>query len=635
MRKLSALGFIISLGLPTLAHAYPLPFPTRGDALADDVYITSSGHINTTNAIDMSALRWDASANQWSAWKSGTTGSVVEDHVAFGTPLYAVEDGYVLSCHRNTADSSDPTASSCPNDVCPAGVTAGGNFMIIVSPDDDHSITYLHLEYDSIPEELCPNVSDGVYGEKTCDLPDMEGYYSDTRLDLESVNPGGVLPFVRKGDYIGNLGHSGRSGGPHLHIHVKPFAWDENNNPCEGPSMPIEWYESWIQPRTPGIAPASDWTPMQGHELVDGVLVAIWPDPIGLESSDFNYGLLASDLETTTHVTGEVMAYRTAAGNLSLRAYTVDSDGVLTNQGVRNEGSVVDHALVRPDTSRNVISAIHGSNGNLKLIPYTVSAAGVITRQFGKEFNEGAIGPLIEATPSPAHDGVVVAIEDGAGDLKVIDYHTTAALDISRNYSGAGVGGAIEGLAIATTMTSFDGVVTAELVEGTGQLIVRSFSVPAAGGVFAADVYSTGLVGTAIDVDTVPVLLGFGEIVVTSTRLATGSMRLDSWSVDGSGQLTPVDSASTGLIGAHGAGVVGFSDLVTGVEDSYGNLRLIGWEVTSAGELRRVATRSFDAINEVAVHGSFVTSDQLLATIIDGSGELHVMSLSEDFVPGV
>ncbi|MDC0719124.1 hypothetical protein [Nannocystis bainbridge] len=573
---------------PTVVQAEPLVWPTRGEALPPDTYITTSGHAFTTNAIDFSALRWDASAGQYSIWRADATSPLtVDDHAAFGTALFAPEDGFVVACFHNHPDSQDPTVNQCPGGNCPAGLNEGGNFIMIVGADGDHAVTLAHLQEDSIPPGLCPNASTPpVANAGSCSISGMDAIRDEFRLDIQ--NPGQPYPLVFKGDLVGRLGHNGNSTGPHTHVHWKPFAFDGSDNPCEGDSEPIEWFEGYRQSRTPGVAPTSTWTQMDGHEVVDGVSLLVWPDPVGWAFSPLAYGHDASNLHLYSYGAGGVGAYQDATGNLDIRTWTVSTAGVVTDQDLREEGAVLDVALAGPMSSRDVIAVIRGSNGDLKLIPYDVDSSGNITRLTGQEEDGGAVSQ-VAAVKSPTHMGVVVAVRDGSGNLEVIDYTSDISLNLTKEVD-EGSGGAIRDMAITSVQVEFQGVVTAELKQSNGELIVRSFDVPTGGGVFAADDFASGVLATAVDIDTVPV--GLGEQVVTSVQLASGVLRLDTWEVDVAGTIVHNETISTdGTVSAHSGTHGGNGDFLTAVVDSTDHARLISWQVASDGQLRRSGTR--------------------------------------------
>lgn len=645
---------LLTLGWSGPADAYPVAFPSRG-ALPDGVYFHASGHTgedygNGEWAIDFTARSYKDS--KWQANKDGIShaNAVNTDSHIFGVPLFAPEDGEIIACWRSAPDKLTPNT---PYDFNGDGVTdaapmRGGNHLQIRNADGDYVLFLGHLEKNSIPPELCPLPANSDANgdgwpddnDKDCSLGSWTGYRNGTILPTP-------VP-VRAGDLLGRVGHSGASALPHLHMHVRPFATDALGQPCEGPPEEIEFMEAWAQTCEPGEnVNVDDWDSLWAQNPLEpgtpgpnggipGPASCFMPDGIGAQQDDNDYGVTATNLHPSTHNDGDLLVYQ-SGGALRLRSYKLEPNGTITNQSTVNEGAVLDVAVTRPHSARDVVVSVRGSNGVLKHIPYTVSPTnGAIARQYGKELTESAVFQ-VESTRSPAHDGYVVALEDGAGNLKVIDYHVDAALNITRDLSSSGTGGAIDDVAITSVSvyTAFDGVVTAEITSG-GKLTLRSFEVPAAGGVTWADTFATGIEADSVKVDTVPVMWGIKSYVVTSVQLSTGqTLRLDTWEVDTNGQISWVDWASAGAVSAHDAtATVDGGDLVSAMSDDDGNFRMIGWRIDTFGGITRNATRSHTAVTETSIIASLGSGrNHLVAARTDAQGELHLFSYGSGFVP--
>ncbi|WAS99374.1 hypothetical protein [Nannocystis punicea] len=640
---------LLALGFGATAHAYPVAFPARGDSLPSGAYFRATGHTGFDYGHNGWGIDFHAAAHngtQWTRYESGTSGTANGDALIFGAPLYAPEDGEIIACWRTAPNKPAPGVDyDFNNDGTPdSSPMSGGNHLQIRNADGDYIVYLAHMDFDSIPSSLCPlptNRDANADGwpdslSKTCSLAGT----------WDGMVTGTILPTpvpVKKGDFLGRVGHSGASSGPHLHMHVKPFSYDASSRPCEGPSEEIKFVEGWEQLCETTDVTIAGWDPLAAdnplepwfqigeNEWIPGRPYCFMPDGIGAEQDHNDYGVAATDLHFTTHSSGDLLVYQ-SSGALRLRSYKLETGGTITDQDTVNEGSVLDTAVTRPRSTRDVVVAIRGSNGDLKHIPYTVSSTtGAIVRQVGKELSEPAVF-RVETTKSPAHDGYVAAIEDSSGNLKVIDYHVDSGLNITRDLSGTGSGGAIDDVAITTVSSGFDGVVTAELTTG-GLLVLRSFEVPAAGGVTWADTYTTILGADSVRVDTVPV--GLTEYVVTSVQLsATGTLRLDTWEVDGSGQITWVDTISAGDVSAHDATpTIPGGDLVSAMRDDADNFRMIGWRIDPFGALTRHATRGLSAVTDTAIVASLASGgDHLVAARTDTSGELHLFSYGAAFM---
>lgn len=647
---------LCALGGSTAAQAYPLPFPARAASLDDDEVFTSGGHSQyagkggTTWALDISVRRFDGSA--WTQWVDGATApySLAED-VAYGTPLYAAADGVVVACWRDLPDAPTPQTNNCANG-CPAGHTAGGNHLSIVVPGESHLVFYAHFAEGTIPEELCPIVdADGLIDDMSVQActNGLSGFRNSTRLDAFLAPH--ELPVVKKGDYLGDLGHSGNSSSPHLHIQVNPFEYDALGNPCQGVSEEIEFVETWHQPRVDGTdAHADAWQPLDQQPLpIDETtgIFAIWPDPLGARKVDLSLGS-GNSIDVETDVLGGMAAYRNGVGALTLTSFRigpgVDNLGDIIDGHTRSEGPVLALDLVKlPVEARDYVLAIRGSNGRLKVIPYRLDyVTGTITRQPG-DLEDGPIS-LLAATRSPSHNGAVVAVRDGNGVLRVIDYVATfSTLELSRPGSAAVGNQQISDVAITAIDGTFQGVVTAEVASASNGVTLRSFEVTPGGSVIARDVEVAAGAIQDVELASIDGLLFPGMAAVALTmRTSGGNLRTQTWAVTGSGALTKLDDVSAGAVGVIDVAAVGGRDIVTGARDSDGDLTLISWSTDWAGdELRRAGTRLAGAITEIdlaSFHNtpgatSHARHDHLIGGVRTQTGELKLISFAANYAP--
>ncbi len=647
-----------ALAWSSAAAAYPLPFPARGNSIADDEHFVTDGHGSsyagkggTSWAMDIVVRRFNGT--QWTGVTDGATAPYsFEEDVSYGTPLFSSTDGVVIGCWNGLPDGPDRSTNNC-DPSCPTGHTLAGNHLVIETPSGDHAILYAHLAQGSIPPELCPIVdADGLIDDMGTSCSDGgSGLRNSTRLD--SFFEHDDLPVIHRGDYIGEMGHSGNSWNPHLHLQVYPFNYDDQDNPCLGPSEPIEFVETWTQPAVSGEdADPYAWDPLTREVLpvtpeTGNFLVS--PDPIGAAKGTLYLG--AGDMiDVETDTQGGVVAYRNAGGELRLRSFYIgigdpldDDTGDLTYQDTRSEGAVLSLDLVKlPVNERDYVAVVRTQSGNLKVIPYSADyTTGEIVRMPGAR-QDGVVRALA-ASPSPTHNGAVVAVRTNTDTLKVIDYASApGTLAITRPGSAASSPSQILDVAITTVDAGFKGVVTAEVGPFWGGITLRSFAVSAAGDVTAVDSVLADALMTDVELATVDGLLFpiMGAVAV-AMRDASGNLRLQTWSVSPGGILELVDEGGAGQIDDLSVAPTGGRDFVTGVSASGDDLYMISWGTDWAADtLRRSGTRTGIDINEVdlaSFHRAPGTNTihpryrHLLAGVQTSAGYLRVLSYATNY----
>lgn len=218
----------------------PLNYAARANDLRpNEAWQTSSNHLGNTQAfgLDTSVAGWNGSF--WDAKRPGATSTQTEGQRAYGLPVYAMTDGTVCSALNDLPEWKNfPRVSDElePAPVSPSTgkYSSGGNFLNLKNGNE---ITlYAHLQPGSIPAEL--------------------------------LVPGAT---VKRGQYLGKVGYTGASSGPHLHVHVSK----ESGTPCVGTDKrprPMTFDE--IQSLTRGEANTmaglgsmdpSDWTALSNH----------------------------------------------------------------------------------------------------------------------------------------------------------------------------------------------------------------------------------------------------------------------------------------------------------------------------------------------------------------------------------
>jgi hypothetical protein len=267
-----------------------------------------------------------------------------------------------------------------------------------------------------------------------------------------------------------------------------------------------------------------------------------------------------------TAQTNLVTAVRDGGGNLKLISWT-DKGIRLNAQGV-SAGAVSLISSVRLGPSEQMVTAVRDGNGNLKLIAWKVPSNGQIERR--QSGQAGAV-TRIAACSNPAGDRVITAVRDGGGNLKVIAWAVTPDGVISR-LPGEGTAGAVDTIS-ATFVGSSGTLLTTAVRDGRGNLKIISWRLAPSGQVTQLDEASAGAVSE------------ISAIALAATRLVTavrdggGNLKVIAWNVDANGKVTRGKEAQAGSATQIIAFPLFLQRLGTAVRDAGGNLKVISWEV--------------------------------------------------------
>jgi murein DD-endopeptidase MepM/ murein hydrolase activator NlpD len=221
----------------------PLLYPAKiSDLRQNEAWGTSSNHVGFSQAygLDASVAGWDEGIDKWNFLYPGSDDTKATQHRAYGQPLYAMTDGIVCSALNDQPEWKnyprvDKTIEPEPIPPSTGVYSAGGNHLKVLTGGE--VTLYAHMQPGSIPEAL--------------------------------LTPGAI---VKQGQYLGKVGYSGQSSGPHIHIHVSQ---ESDGEPCTGiGSRPRPMQFKQMQSLTRGEANVlsaaddmqpSDWADLTNH----------------------------------------------------------------------------------------------------------------------------------------------------------------------------------------------------------------------------------------------------------------------------------------------------------------------------------------------------------------------------------
>lgn len=192
-------------------------------------------------AYDMGVIGWDRHTNIWHERLPGTAGLLKQNahYRIWRKPVYAMADGKVYEFRKDRPDNPDPPAI-LPENIGP--LNGCGNYFSI--KDGSEIVNYYHLRDGSLNTDLC------VVGKE-----------------------------VHAGDFLGEVGNSGTSSNPHLHIHAVKGAH------LDGFPLPICFHNINVLEQgllEPGVFIWSiPWVKVDGQGLPN-VRSAIWPSDVPL-----------------------------------------------------------------------------------------------------------------------------------------------------------------------------------------------------------------------------------------------------------------------------------------------------------------------------------------------------------------
>jgi len=183
---------------------------------------------------DLTTIRFDEESGAWTRFrhKIGAGGAKNADWLVYGQPVYAIADAEITNCWRN-APENPPNGKHHPGVAARKIPKSGNSVMTTLSTGD--RVLYAHFMPGTIPEYLCP----------------IEAEFMDLPNGLNTVLPEEQRSPIHRGQFLGRVGNSGQSSGPHLHVHIQdssntkpvgiPFEFLRVYGLKDNPTVPARW----------------------------------------------------------------------------------------------------------------------------------------------------------------------------------------------------------------------------------------------------------------------------------------------------------------------------------------------------------------------------------------------------------
>ena len=248
----------------------------------------------TNDHYDMHAVRFDEAQGKWTRNRPGADSNNPnhEDSLIYGVPVYSIASGEVFHYWRNHPENpiddiplpgrdgcsdSDGDGNVCDDyDECDCSIIRCGKHVTIFT-DDGKKILYAHLQPGTVPPDICPYDAETVAdANNKVEKILSEGKGGTTEAVPEAWIPEGERPRVQAGDFLGLVGDSGASSGPHLHNHMVDAE--------TGLKIDIAYKNAWVQsyPDESTNVLASNWETLQEPLKVKNSQQIMQPMPQGV-----------------------------------------------------------------------------------------------------------------------------------------------------------------------------------------------------------------------------------------------------------------------------------------------------------------------------------------------------------------
>ncbi len=263
-----ASGAVVARDARPARGATPFLFPGHAEGLSSGEYWywkAPDGHGAGSQkyAYDLTTARWDEASGTWSECVAGREGDAKcqycsqaernADCLAYGEPLHAMAAGRVVRCWRNAPENPRPGERHPARDLDPPRIAGGGNRLVVDHGNGTYAL-YAHMQPGSIPPALCPHEAELM---------------NDANDTDEAAVPEEQQARVEAGQFLGRVGNSGKSGNPHVHVHVQDGPTKNSNG------VPLDFSGTWI---ADAVKPESlAWSRLDGRTRPSETSV-LWPD---------------------------------------------------------------------------------------------------------------------------------------------------------------------------------------------------------------------------------------------------------------------------------------------------------------------------------------------------------------------
>lgn len=553
-------------------------FPSRREDLGEGDYWVISEFSEGETTLDIHVERWDDAAERWSRRRRGISQAdydadpTNDKHLAFGLPAYAPADGVVKTSWRDFPDNP------IPGEKLPAVTGDNGEEVTIfpsgnhvtIETDDGRIFLIAHLRQGSVPDTLRPPTSQQFSMEKLGDYRRI------------SFIPPADRPRVRAGDFLGRVGNSGNSSGPHIHITTAVATSDTTKGAREPIAVRGSWRQPYVVPATVPIekerlstTPPSQsaWTRFAGTGITKSVGRQVILPGFLRRAHETGHEMHHACLHFVRS-RRLVAAMIGGSGDLQLGVWGMTPDGAFVARGEATSHRATQVAIVEPRSDMVVTTARDGQ-GALRLSSWRVDNDGQL--RLLDTANAGSISRVAACVPSAGF--IITAVRDSQEHLKLIAWHMSVDGVLTRR--GDAQAGTVDDIAVARAQSA-DGVVTA-VRDGSGELLITAWSVSSNGNTLTQR--ASAHAGAVDIVDLIP--RGIGDrFMLSAVRDSAYRLRLITWRIDANGN--SIERGATSSAGGVGelklAGGHQRMHAVVACRDADGHLRLTSWRLSPDGK---------------------------------------------------